>query len=614
MKFKILACFLVIESALSIAAVEIDFSSGGYNVKKEDIKDKIKYEHRSAEEIEADHQKAKGEKRQAEREKIFAKQPWRKIIFKRDKIVIGDFVNASSNSLVITVLDRERIKRENVKDPETIRKNYSLNLMLLPGDKYQELNEDENGLRLATYAWAHRKREQRIREYTLDNIMKFDEDRDGLSFYEESIGTNIVLNLEEGEKEIWASTEVKNKDSDQDGLSDFEEIKGCNGFVTDPLDPDTDKDGIPDGADKNPLIKCKSDDPNLMPQEWVDYLSKGDVEKAKLLKPSEGDPDGDGIANCQEMILQTDPLTEDKECFIYFPKNLLLRYDGKGIYSCDFNMFVNRQDPAICQLWTDSDGYGNKMNIEHLKIKHISSHPLGWKPSPMKKLFSQYKFKTKYMAARVEPKTIHTFRVIYDSKNISAFRYANVHASLSELGNNPESRDGFMYPFFKGQLRIKQNCFEPRSSCINDKDYYPSSPKLLYPPDDFVYETFTNNFFNYQEISEKYREMGWKSALKILPVRILKPNDGGIGFKNLYSLPNNKKEKIPKISDFNEHTCLWFIALTDPVLNHCMVYSDIRIMFKKDKISEDHPLVFKGNTEEEILEEIEKRYNGTVVK
>ena len=597
-----------------VTAVDIDFSTGGYNVKKEEIKDKIKYEKRTSNEIEVERLKIKEEKKKAEAEKIMEKQPWRKILFENKKIVNGDYVNKTSNSVVVAVLDRERMKKDGVKNSEANRKKYCLNLLLLPGDKYHEVNSKSNGFRLATYEWAHKKREQLIKKHELNLILALDEDKDGLSFYEESCGTNILLKLEEGDKEIWATTDINTKDTDQDGLSDFEEIKGIKGFVTDPLDSDTDKDGIPDGVDSNPLIKCKSSDPSLMPQEWIEYLSKGDQEKANLLRLAKGDPDGDGITNEQEMIFSTDPLEAEQEKAIVYPKQLLLRYDGKGAYSCVINVFFDRDEPANCLLWTDSDGFGNRMNIENLKIKHLSSSPLGWKPSPLKKIFSQYKLKTRYMAARIEPKTIHRFKIIYEPSDTSHLYYEHIHVSLCDLGTNPDDRDGFMYPFFKTNVRIDQNYFNPGISSINNKNYYPKPPELLYPPDDFIYETFTNNFFVYQDISEKYKNMKWQCALKILPSRILKPNDGGIGFKNLYSLPNNKKEAIAKINDFNKNTCLWFLALTDPVFNHCMVYSDIRIMFKKDKITEDHPLVFKGNTEEEILEEIEKRYKGTVIK
>ena len=50
-------------------------------------------------------------------------------------------------------------------------------------------------------------------------------------------------------------------DDDEDGLTDIEEVDGSiTGFSTDPMDPDTDDDGAPDGVDPAPLTAaCKTE-------------------------------------------------------------------------------------------------------------------------------------------------------------------------------------------------------------------------------------------------------------------------------------------------------------------------------------------------------------------
>lgn len=617
MKFKILACFLASGLALSSSAVDIDFSSGGYNVKKEEIKDKIKYEHRSTEEIEADLQEAKDEKKQTELEKIFAKQPWRKIIFKRDNIVTGDFVNASSNSLIITVLDRERIKRDNVKDPETIRKNYSLNLMLFPGDKFHETNDGKNGIKMSNYVSAYRKRDELLKKFSLQERFKNDIDKDGLTYYEEVNVTNIVLKLEEADKNVYVSTNYRNRDSDGDGISDFDEIRGTKGCVTDPIDPDTDDDGIPDGADKSPLIKCKSANKKLMPQEWVDYLSNGDENKDKKLSPAAGDPDEDGLTNEQEKIFSTDPLTPDQDDVIFYPKKPLMRYNGKGAYIGILNIYLKRDVSAICELYTSYDDYGQPENLENFEIKHISSRPIGWKPSATKKLFNKHQFTTKYLSADIQPKTIYSFLLIYKGNdNLNVFGGRSIKISVREPGKNPEYPKYPKAPFFNSSAAIQHNRPDFRWS---KSAYFPPSPDLIYPTNDFIFSCVTNEIYKCEHLPDKYLKKKWYSILRICPSFNLTPSLDPNKINNPWteppkSLPKDQKEYLSQKDKYERNAYLWYYEIVDPDYNDPVVYSDIRIMFKEDRISEDHPLVFKGNTEKEILEEIEKRYEGTVVK
>ena len=84
--------------------------------------------------------------------------------------------------------------------------------------------------------------------------------------------------------------------------------------------------------------------------------------------------------------------------------------------------------------------------------------------------------------------------------------------------------------------------------------------------------------------------------------------------ENPRALPEDKNEYNKQRDKYERNAYLWFYEIWDPKYREPVVYTDIRVMFKEDRISEDHPLVFKGDTEEEILEEIEKRYKGTLIK
>jgi hypothetical protein len=615
MKLKILNYIIVVGMTISAKGIDIDFSSGGYNVQNEEIKGNIKYERRSSFEIDGVRLKEKEEKEKEENENakkvLLEKQPWRKICFDNNSITDSDYINKSSNSVVIAVLNYEKVKKDGVKEPKIFNDKYKLNLLLLPGDKYHKMNDDGNGVRMASYEWANGKREELISKHELNSLLASDEDKDGLSFLEEMKGTNLVLKLDDVDKNVWVATSPICNDTDGDGLSDFEELRGVKGFVTDPFEPDTDQDGIPDGSDKNPLVKCKSADQDRMPQEWIDYLCKGDNEKSKLLMFTKGDPDEDGLTNEQEMLFKTNPLKAEKEKVIFFPKKPLLRFDGKSAYSCEVNLYLNQSEPAICQLWTSTDGFGKKGNIDNLKIKYVSSRPFRGKAAPMGKLLNQFKFKNQYMAAKIEPRIIHTFLIIFDSKNKSYLNGDYLKVSVSDLGKNPKSSDGVLPPFYNKSFLLYQNYLNTHADDIN---YYPNPPELTYPTNNFIYSTFEKNIFVYDQLTRKYKDELWYEYVQVLPVRNLKPNDGKPGLKDICYMPMNKRQKIDNANQFNKNTCLWYVGYMDPLAGDYMVYSDIRIMFKEDRISEDHPFVFKGNTEEEILEEIEKRYKGTVIK
>jgi len=107
------------------------------------------------------------------------------------------------------------------------------------------------------------------------------------------------------------SDPLTDTDQDGDGLLNSEETAaGVDGYVTDPLDPDTDNDGLDDGdelaAGTNPLDADTDEDG--MPDGY---------ETGNGLDPTRGDsnedPDGDGLSNSEEYLYSTDPQNIDTD-------------------------------------------------------------------------------------------------------------------------------------------------------------------------------------------------------------------------------------------------------------------------------------------------------------
>jgi hypothetical protein len=88
-----------------------------------------------------------------------------------------------------------------------------------------------------------------------------DTDDDGLDDYEE------VNDGEDGYK-----TDATNSDTDGDGLSDWEEVnEGEDTYLTDPTDEDTDGDGVIDSEDYNPIDPNIQEEPKDEDLTWM-YL------------------------------------------------------------------------------------------------------------------------------------------------------------------------------------------------------------------------------------------------------------------------------------------------------------------------------------------------------
>ena len=145
-------------------------------------------------------------------------------------------------------------------------------------------------------------------------------------------------------------------DSDGDGLTDEEELL----LGTDPGNPDTDGDGISDGVEVrlaalgfDPLV------PNVVPQ----------CTAAELVT----DTDGDGLTDCEEKLLGTDPslvdtdgdgmpdLVEFLQGTNYLKPDASLDYDGDG--TTNLNEMLIHSDPWSSDLTLQSD-FGYRTRID----------------------------------------------------------------------------------------------------------------------------------------------------------------------------------------------------------------------------------------------------------
>ena len=181
-----------------------------------------------------------------------------------------------------------------------------------------------------------------------------DSDGDGLSDYEELLiyGTDFL-----------------NPDTDGDGIPDGLEVS----LGTDPLDIDSDGDGLLDGDN----ITVNSSDPRY--EEWaaagIVFTDDGGLrtffgEQSFGTDPLNADTDGDGLSDGEEALLCTDPLKVDTdgdglsdfdEIFVYLTDPCDIDTDGDGLLD-GFNITVSSGDPryeewaAAGIVFTDDGG------------------------------------------------------------------------------------------------------------------------------------------------------------------------------------------------------------------------------------------------------------------
>ncbi len=158
----------------------------------------------------------------------------------------------------------------------------------------------------------------------------FDHDQDGLATGLEvsSYGTYWGLSdsdgdgLLDGEEVLVYNTDPQYVDTDSDTINDWEEVnEGSDGFITNPLDSDTDGDQLSDGyeiSSANGYVtdptKADSDGDTLSdyeeiflyytdPNDWDtdnDYLPDGWEVASGIYSPVDNDSDNDGILDCNE--------------------------------------------------------------------------------------------------------------------------------------------------------------------------------------------------------------------------------------------------------------------------------------------------------------------------
>jgi hypothetical protein len=410
-------------------------------------------------------------------EKEIEKHPWKEWKFYENGIVTNDFVNTSPNVLLINFLDYEGAAKDGVTDINVIREKYVLCCVLYPGDKYVETRDGKNGVRLAQYKQVHEYCEEE-KKYCGLKIMDNDRDGDGIPSWDEVKGTNIVVKYRNCSSNIFVFTSMWSKDTDRDGINDNDEIRGTNGYVTDPMDPDTDGDGIPDGVDKYPTYSCESADPAKMPAEWAEYWSRDKKEFYDKLLLADADPDGDGFTNKEEKKMDLDPTWPNREIVIIFPKRPTFRNVKGNKYEGYINFLINTNVLTEVQIWTAP--WQDLMRYSPY-LKYLGSVPLREKVFKRKEFFDENirDSKTHNIFAVVQPMTVHKFKVTYKKEGF-----------LKDIGFTVDCRK---YPYKKDftdykDLGIKHVDFVKYYSRFWLKDY-PTPPKLLKPkPDHYFLE------------------------------------------------------------------------------------------------------------------------------
>ncbi|MFN0157597.1 MAG: OmpA family protein [Bacteroidota bacterium] len=160
-------------------------------------------------------------------------------------------------------------------------------------------------------------------------------------------------------------------DDDEDGLNNGEERT----LGTNPLNPDTDGDGLKDGdeAHRYKTNPTKNDTDG-------DGLNDGDEVMKFTTDPNKGDTDGDGLLDGDEVNQhKTDPLKTDTdggglsdgdEIMKYKSDPLKLDTDGDGLSDKD-EVMTHKTDPAKSD--TDGDGLSDSDEIRKHKTDPLKS-------------------------------------------------------------------------------------------------------------------------------------------------------------------------------------------------------------------------------------------------
>ena len=160
-------------------------------------------------------------------------------------------------------------------------------------------------------------------------------------------------------------------DTDGDGLFDDEEIA----IGTNPNNPDTDEDGVPDGLDPAPLNPAIPNNNQLLVDDDTDGLIHCE-EIAYKTKKNEIDTDLDGLGDGFEVDLGLDPLDTDSD-----NDNIL---DGKEDFDVDGldnkieqDVKLNPKDPDYDDDWLldgeEDTNYNGKQDTSETNPKDADS-------------------------------------------------------------------------------------------------------------------------------------------------------------------------------------------------------------------------------------------------
>jgi len=211
------------------------------------------------------------------------------------------------------------------------------------------------------------------------NPWRSDSDADMLDDPVDSTGTVITISIA-GQAPVNNSTlgtDPINPDSDNDGVMDGVEVYGLApyGFVTDPNNPDTDGDGVIDGLDPNPLGATDANGDGIA-DEWVSFWTNqvavwgyNPAMIAALLNP-DGDADGDGISNRAEYQNGSVPIVTNGHCEARIvPSPLVITAAPNALVTAAFDVVDLSWQPSTGTILQLIQPWADKANLRFTNYK-----------------------------------------------------------------------------------------------------------------------------------------------------------------------------------------------------------------------------------------------------
>ena len=184
------------------------------------------------------------------------------------------------------------------------------------------------------------------------------------------------------DEEVQIGTDPLNSDTDSDGLSDADEV---NTYSTDPLDIDTDSDNFNDGIE----IAFGSDP--LDPDSDDDGITDGDEINIYATSPMTSDTDFDGFTDLEEINAGSNPVDPNSipvsqetstlyfalttENNFYAEKDFIAIYTGE-MSSLEYPQITNLQPDANANTHYElitSDEVSDKHNFDPYRIYNLNS-------------------------------------------------------------------------------------------------------------------------------------------------------------------------------------------------------------------------------------------------